>query len=244
VVKLEEVCTVSCGDTAPQENDLFINGKYPFYRTSDVGFVHLSDNLLNVRDRLNDDGIRGLKLFPKGTILFPKSGASTFLNHRVIMGEDGYVSSHLATIVVDKSKVNEKYLYYLLTKINAKDITPYQAYPSLKISVIRQIKIPLPPLAIQEQIVTEIEEQQKMINKYKKSIEKINNKIESKISYILENKKDKLDEYVKTLPVSDEELNNEVKQALLDDGEDFIPESDFELNDEFETSLKDELSDF
>lgn len=61
---------------------------------------------------------------------------------------------------------------------------------------------------------------------------------------LLENKMDKFDDYVKTLPISDEELNDKVKQALSDDGEDFIPECDFELNEEFETSLKDELSDF
>ena len=102
MVELGEVCVVSSGNTAPQDERLFTGGKHPFYRTSDVGAVHLSDNLKDVRDWLNDEGIlKGLKLFKKGTILFPKSGASTFLNHRVIMGLDGYVSSHLATIAVN-----------------------------------------------------------------------------------------------------------------------------------------------
>jgi type I restriction enzyme M protein len=173
MVELGKVCEVSSGNTAPQDKNLFLDGKYPFYRTSDVGAVHLSDNLINVRDWLNNEGIKGLKLFKKGTILFPKSGASTFLNHRVIMGQDGYVASHLATILANKRLANGKYIYYLLTQIDVKNITPEQAYPSLKTSEIKQIQIPLPPLEIQEQIVAEIEQYQKVIDGAKQVAENL-----------------------------------------------------------------------
>jgi len=182
MVELGEVCEISSGNSAPQEKEFFLNGKFPFYRTSDVGAVHLSDNLLNVRDWLNEKGINGLKLFKKGTILFPKSGASTFLNHRVIMGQDGYVSSHLATIIVNKSKANEKFIYYLLIDIDAKNITPDQAYPSLKTSEIKQIKIPLPPLEIQEQIASEIEDYQSAIREAKNLIKEQEKKIKFAIN--------------------------------------------------------------
>jgi type I restriction enzyme M protein len=184
MVELGEVCEVSSGNTAPQEKKLFINGKYPFYRTSDVGAVHLSDNLVNVRDWLNEEGIKGLKLFKKGTILFPKSGASTYLNHRVIMGQDGYVVSHLATISANEKLANEKYIYFILTQIDAKNITPDQAYPSLKTSEIKNLKIPLPPLEIQEQIVAEIEEEQIAIETCKTLIDKMQKKIEQKIAEV------------------------------------------------------------
>lgn len=164
VVEVGEVCSVSSGNSAPQNKKLFIDGRYPFYRTSDVGDVHLSDNLRKVRDWLNDEGVRGLKLFKKGTILFPKSGASTFLNHRAIMGLDGYVSSHLATIVPKNELINTKYLYHLLTSIDAKKLTADQAYPSLKTSAIARIKLPLPPLEIQRSIVEELDGYQKIID--------------------------------------------------------------------------------
>ncbi|MBS9783901.1 N-6 DNA methylase [Candidatus Gracilibacteria bacterium] len=171
MVELGEVCEVSSGNSAPQNKDFFDNGKYPFYRTSDVGVVHLSTNLSKVRDYLNDTGIQNLKQFEKGTILFPKSGASTLLNHRVIMGKDGYVSSHLATITANREKAIVKFVYYLLTRIDAKNITQNQDYPSLKLSEIKQIKIPLPPLEIQEKIVAEIEQYQKVIDGAKQVVE-------------------------------------------------------------------------
>jgi type I restriction enzyme M protein len=45
LVELGDVAEVSSGDSAPQEDKYFTDGKYNFYRTSDVGAVHISPNL-------------------------------------------------------------------------------------------------------------------------------------------------------------------------------------------------------
>lgn len=164
LVPLAEIAEISSGNSAPQHKELFENGIYPFCRTSDVGRVHLSSNFSDINDHLNENGINGLRLFKKGTILFPKSGASTFLNHRVCLGIDSYVSSHLATIFADELKINSLFLYHLLCTIDARTLTNDQNYPSLKLSEIGQIQIPLPPLSIQEEIVAELEGYQKIID--------------------------------------------------------------------------------
>jgi len=173
MVELGEVAEIGTGNSAPQNKELFKNGKYHFFRTSDVGSVHLSDNLMDSRDKLNEVGTKGLKLFPKNTILFPKSGASTFLNHRAMLGVEGYVSSHLATIVPNESKILPKFLFNLLTKIDAKTLTNDQNYPSLKTSEIAKIKIPLPPLEVQKEIVEQIEVKQKAIEAAKAVIDNL-----------------------------------------------------------------------
>ena len=151
--KLGEVCEVGAGNSAPQKEELFKNGRYPFFRTSDVGKVRISKSLKEVSDYLNDEGIKGLKFFEKGTILLPKSGASTFLNHRVIMGIDGYVVSHLATIKTNEKVLNNVFLFYYLQGIKAQDLIQDHKYPSLNISVIKQIQVPIPSLSTQTRIV-------------------------------------------------------------------------------------------
>ncbi len=171
IVKLGEIAEVSSGNSAPQGKKFFINGKYPFCRTSDVGKVHISDNFKEIADYLNEEGIKGLRLFKKGTILFPKSGASTFLNHRVMLGIDSYVSSHLATIYANSNKILSKFLFYLLCFVDAKSLTNNQNYPSLKLSDIKNIQIPLPPLEVQREIVAEIESYQKIIDGARQVIE-------------------------------------------------------------------------
>ncbi|MBU4198621.1 MAG: N-6 DNA methylase [Verrucomicrobia bacterium] len=165
MVKLGEVAKISAGNGAPQDEKYFSDGTVPFFRTSDVGAVHISADLQVSRDRLTDTAVTQLRLtvWPKGTILFPKSGASTFLNHRVMLGCPGVVSSHLATIVADETKVGAYFLFHLMCHVGAKSLTEDQNYPSLRLGDLERIEIPLPPLDEQERIVAELEGYRKMI---------------------------------------------------------------------------------
>lgn len=173
LVELGEVCKISSGNSAPQGDEYFKDGKYPFYRTADVGNLHISLNLNESKDCVNDLAVseKKLTLFPKNTILFPKSGASTFLNHRVMISKEGYVASHLATINAKENILNPRYLFYMLCQIDAKKLTSDQAYPSLKLSQIANITIPLPLLEVQERIVEEIESYQNIVDGAKKVVE-------------------------------------------------------------------------
>lgn len=157
IKKLGEVADVGAGNSAPQKKELFDNGNFPFFRTSDVGQIR-KGFIGTSADYLNEKGVKGLKLFQKGTILFPKSGASTFLNHRVMMNVDGYVSSHLATIKAKSKIADDRFLLYYLITIDAKDLMQDIAYPSLKTSDIGLIPIPLPPLPEQQRIVSILDE--------------------------------------------------------------------------------------
>jgi type I restriction enzyme S subunit len=157
VKTLGEIAIIGAGNSAPQNKNLFENGSYPFIRTSDVGKIRIG-SISSSSDLLNSQGIVKLKEYSKGTILFPKSGASTFLNHRVIMDVDGYVSSHLATIKGDSKMALDRFLLFFLITIKAQDLIQDHKYPSLKLSDIKQITIPVPPLAEQERIVGILDE--------------------------------------------------------------------------------------
>jgi type I restriction enzyme, S subunit len=154
---LGSIAQVGAGNSAPQGDALFADGVHPFFRTSDAGRVRFGD-IIESTDYLNDEGIKGLRRFPDGTILFPKSGASTFLNHRVMMGVDGYVSSHLATIVGDEAKVDRRYLLYFLSTVSAQDLVQDHAYPSQNLPLISGIPVTLPPLPEQQRIVGILDE--------------------------------------------------------------------------------------
>ena len=167
---LGEVANVKSGNPAPQDKKLFSNGEFPFIRTSDVGIIK-EGSIYSSRDYLNLEGIKNLKKFSKGSILFPKSGASTLLNHRVIMEIDGYVSSHLAVIKGDKEKVLDKYLFYLLKKVDSKDLVANPSYPSLNLDEIEKIEVPIPDLITQNQIVEELDGYQKIIDGCRQVIE-------------------------------------------------------------------------
>jgi len=176
VVKLGEVAEIGSGDSAPQDAKYFENGQYLFIRTSDVGKVSKCHRFVSAQDKINDLAVKelGLRQWPKGTILFPKSGASTFLNHRVLLSKPAYVSSHLAAIVANNNAVSE-FLYYCLLTTDAKSLVPDTNYPSLRLGDLASIHVPLPPLPEQEKIAEvltsvddTIEKTQQLIEQAKK----------------------------------------------------------------------------
>ena len=156
IVSLSEVASVMIGDSAPQDSKYLENGKYPFFRVSDLSKPHITDSLTETKTYINDLALKRLKLFKKGTILFPKSGAASLLNHRGILGIDGYVVSHMACIVSNAQKILPKYLFYILTKIDARDIMLNPSYPSIRKQDIENLQIPLPSIEEQQQIVNEL----------------------------------------------------------------------------------------
>ena len=186
LIELGKIATVRAGNSAPQGRQYFENGKFPFIRTADVGLAHRSDNFKGTKDKVNPKAVqeKKLRLFPVGTILFPKSGASTFLNHRVRMAEPAYVAGHLACIVCDETQALAKYVYYQLCKINARDLTADQNYPSLRASAIESIAIPLPPMKTQQSIVKEIESEQSLINANRELANRMEKKIQASLARI------------------------------------------------------------
>jgi len=155
--RLGDVAVVGAGNSAPQDQALFKDGTIPFFRTADAGRVRFGD-ISESTDYLNDKGVKGLRRFAPGTILFPKSGASTFLNHRVMLGVEGCVSSHLATVVADDKQAHPRFLLYFLSTIAAQDLVQDHAYPSLNLPTIAGIEVQTPPLPEQHRIVGILDE--------------------------------------------------------------------------------------
>lgn len=165
-IKIGDIATVQAGNPAPQGSAYFENGVFPFVRTVDVGAVHQTAAFTGSRDKVNQKAVteKRLRLFPAGTILFPKSGASTFLNHRVVLAEPAYVASHLAGIICDETRALPKYVYHRLCQVDARTITADQSYPSLRASEIAAITMPLPPLETQQDVVDELDAEQAAVD--------------------------------------------------------------------------------
>ncbi|MCZ7392151.1 MAG: restriction endonuclease subunit S [Candidatus Methanoperedens sp.] len=156
--RLEDVATVGAGNSAPQGDEFFVDGEYPFVRTQDVGREKATICLINTTDRINELAVKefNLKLWPAKTLLIPKSGESTFLNRRALLGVPSFVSSHLATVIACNNLAPE-YLYFWSLTVDAKKLTHDINYPSLRLSELESAKIPLPPLPTQRRIVSILE---------------------------------------------------------------------------------------
>lgn len=154
--KLKEICNIKSGDTAPQDNEAFYEGEYPFVRMQ-----HISTNIKGYTaafDYLNEVGIKKLKLYPKNSILIPKSGESIRSENKVILDRDAYIVNHLAILYNFSVNYNFKFIYYYLQRFKLSSLINQTSMPSLNLSEIGEINVPDLNYEKQEIIVKELDE--------------------------------------------------------------------------------------
>ncbi len=155
LLRLRDVADVVAGDPAPQDPRAFGPDGPLFIRMQDVGRHHLHPALSESTDRLNPNWLRNnrLRLFPKGSVLIPKSGASVNLNHRAKLGTDAYVVSHLAVLTPNTVVIDPGYLYWWSVRFDPRSQAQVTSLPSLKLATLKEAEVPLPPLHEQRRIV-------------------------------------------------------------------------------------------
>jgi len=150
IVRLGEVAEVKAGQSAPQGGKYFQDGKYPFIR---VQHIDNNDYKIIGWDLINDRAVKDyhLKLFRKDTIIFPKSGAAVYLEKRAMLPFDAYIVSHLCALNSKSEKLLQRFLFYfLISQKLAKNKA--EGYPTLNLSEVKKILIPLSPIEEQKKI--------------------------------------------------------------------------------------------
>jgi type I restriction enzyme S subunit len=93
----------------------------------------------------------GLRKFPRDTVVFAKSGMSATKGHVYRLRNEAYVVNHLAAIVPTQRVVPE-FLEHSLRVFSPVRLIQDAAYPSVRLSDVATMRIPLPPLAEQRRI--------------------------------------------------------------------------------------------
>lgn len=149
MIRLGDVVKVQAGQAAPKE---FSADGLPFIRAG-----HLEDLIkggsLDELPKITDEIAtqKKLKLLPQGSILFAKSGMSATKDRVYVTDKRTYFVSHLAAILPSKT-FDTLYLAYYLKWFKPSTLIIDEAYPSIRLSDISDLKIPLPPLAEQQKI--------------------------------------------------------------------------------------------
>ena len=111
----------------------------------------------DTKDHLASNAFATLKLFPKGSVLFTKSGASTLLNQRAILQRPMYVVSHIA-VAIPENNILSKWLYYWLSTVDFANYAHATTLPSLPFSKIKAIATPVAPVSEQTRITNALDE--------------------------------------------------------------------------------------
>lgn len=140
---LSQLATVSAGQAAPKDDEFSDHG-IPFVRAGSLDGL-LSGKSESELELVRDETakLRKLKTYPKGTILFAKSGMSATKDRIYVLQNPAYVVSHLATLIPN-GNAHADYLRLALKRFPPSVLIKDPAYPAISLGDIQSYEIPMP----------------------------------------------------------------------------------------------------
>lgn len=176
IVSIGDVFKTSSGGTPLKDKEEYYKGgTIPWLRSGEVsqGYITASELFITEEGLKNSSA----KIFPIDTVLVAMYGATA--------GQVGILKFKAATNqavcgILPNDKSIPEYIYLIVK--SQKDylisLSGGGAQPNISQKIIRELKIPLPPLTIQQEIVAEIEGYQKIIDGAKAVVENYKPKID------------------------------------------------------------------
>ncbi len=149
---LASIVEVAAGGGAPQRANAFGDIGTPFVRAGSLPAL-VSGASESTLEHIRDDVAKEhrLRKFPPNTVVFAKSGMSATKGHVYRLRGDAYVVNHLAALLPD-DEVSPEYLEHSLRVFSPVGLIQDAAYPSIRLSEVGGMTIPLPPLPEQKRI--------------------------------------------------------------------------------------------
>jgi len=173
IVKLKNVAEISAGGSAPQGSNYFGSEGKPFVRAGSLPLL-LRGETESSLEHLTEEiaQIHRLRLFPKDTIVFAKSGMSAMKGHIYQLKQSCYLVNHLAAIT-PKEDLHPTYLRRWFQVFPPSHLVQDSGYPSIRLSDIAEIEIPLPPLAEQKRIAAVLDKADELRRKRLTALRKL-----------------------------------------------------------------------
>lgn len=150
ITTLERICSeIISGAGFPKELQGDKDGKYPFGKVGDISQVFRSKKIkIKSANHYVSDSVReklGAKVFPAGSIVFPKIGEALKNNYRVINTVPMLFDNNVMGVVPDNQIIKTYYLYYFLLTQDFSGLSRATAVPSIRKSDVSEIKLSCAP---------------------------------------------------------------------------------------------------
>jgi len=155
-VELREITeSISAGGTPRRDKkEYWENGTIPWVKISDMKKKYIS----RTEEKITDKGLKNssTNLFPSGTLIYSIFASLGTIG---ILEIDATTNQAIAGITPKKDIISTKYLYYCLQAEKDKILSKksHATQDNLNLTILRNHKIPLPPLQTQKVIVSILE---------------------------------------------------------------------------------------
>lgn len=182
-VKLRDICDISSGQNAPQNSEDYCPQGFTFIKASDLESVINDDNENNTT-KITKSAITKYKLkqFPEQSVVFAKSGLSCKKNRIYVTKKPTFVVNHLCVLSNFSNNFLPNWIALFLKEFNVTRLIKDDSYPSIKLSDIGNIDIPVIDKAEQGEKFSEIESICSTIRNKKKQILSFDSLVKSRFS--------------------------------------------------------------
>jgi hypothetical protein len=132
---------------------------FPFVKVSDMNAAGAETVVTSAANTVDDNILRTLRarVYPAGTVIFPKVGGALLTNKKRILGVGATFDNNVMGIVPRTAE--SRWIFHWLRTIDLAALSNTQALPSIRQSAVAALELPVPPLAVQRNTVAELEAQ-------------------------------------------------------------------------------------
>jgi type I restriction enzyme S subunit len=156
---LSSVADVGNGYGFPKRFQGETDLSYPFIKVSDMNLPENEVYVTKAANTVDDEllGTLGARLYPPGTVIFPKIGGAIATNKKRILAKEATFDNNVMG-VTPREPLSIEWLYFYLRSVDLMILARTTALPSIRQSDIKGMLIPLAPPEEQRRIVARIEE--------------------------------------------------------------------------------------
>lgn len=183
IKRLKNIAQVKAGNSAPNK-DTFSKSGIPFVRAGSLEFLVRNESIDDC-EKIGEAEAKSLNLnlFPKGSILFAKSGMSAKMGRIYQLPSDAFVVSHLAVIIPEQTIVSSSYLKYYFIGNPPMHLIRDEAYPSIRLSDIGEVELDLPDLDTQNKIVAILDRVSELVQKRMESVKLLDDLLDAQFYF-------------------------------------------------------------
>ncbi len=184
-LKIEDTCKLMTGGTPKSTIEKYYGGHIKWLVSGDIHQGEIYD----CEGRITEEGMESsnAKILPINSVLIALNGQGKTRGTVAILKTEATCNQSIVSINPNnQSQLKSEFLLYVLKGKyqEIRQLTGDDERSGLNMPIIRSIKIPIPPIDIQEKIVKELGEEHKFVESAKKMISLFEQKIKSKIAEI------------------------------------------------------------
>lgn len=176
---LKDLAAICAGQGAPQGDHNYCENGTPFVKAGNLQEL-LEGKAITSIQKVSDEVAKKhkLRLYPKGTILFAKSGMSCMKGYIYVLPQSAYVVSHLACITPNED-ISE-YLRYYFNYHKPNQLVKDAAYPSISLSDVGNLVVDMKPQSERNEIVSVLQHTESIITLRQQQLQKLNELVKAR----------------------------------------------------------------